>query len=74
MGGDEFLAIIPNMDKYEAAKTVKELIKNSKKYKTSQFELKLSAGCYTITRKNISIETAVILSDKEMYKMKKRCR
>lgn len=72
MGGDEFVAIIPGMKSYEGIKLVKDIIKNSKKYKTSQFQLKLSAGSYTISRRGISIETAMARSDKEMYKMKKK--
>lgn len=71
MGGDEFIALIPGMKAYEAAKVVKEIVKNSKKYKTSNFKLSLSAGSYTINKKGISVESAMALSDKSMYKMKK---
>ena len=71
MGGDEFIALIPGMKAYEAAKVVKEIVKNSEKYKTNMFKLSLSAGSYTINKKGISVESAMALSDKSMYKMKK---
>lgn len=71
MGGDEFVAIIPEMKGYEAAKLIKAIAKDAPKYKTSQFVLKLSIGYHTITRKNLSVESAVNLSDRSMYKMKK---
>ena len=44
----------------------------SKKYGNEQFSLKLSVGSYTIERKNDSIESGVIESDKEMYRNKNR--
>lgn len=71
MGGDEFIAIIPGMKAYEGAKLIKNIVKNSHNYKTTQFELKLSVGYHTITKENVSIETALNLSDKLMYKMKR---
>ena len=70
MGGDEFLALIPGMRAYQANKLVKNIIKNTGKYKTPKFELKLSVGCHTISKKGTSIEGGVALSDKAMYKMK----
>ena len=72
MGGDEFIAIIPNMNSYQAAKLVKDIVKNSKKFKTSHFSLKLSVGSHTISKKNLSVESAVALSDKAMYRMKNK--
>lgn len=74
MGGDEFLAIIPGMNRNDASKLVKAIISNAKNYKTDDFTLKLSAGSYTITKMGISIESALMLSDKAMYKMKKKRR
>lgn len=72
MGGDEFVAIIPGMKKYEASIVVKNIVKNSKKYKTNTFQLKLSAGSYTIAKHGVSVENGTALSDKAMYKMKKK--
>lgn len=72
MGGDEFVAIVPGMKKYEASILVKNIVKNSKKYKTNTFQLKLSAGSYTIAKHGVSVENGTALSDKAMYKMKKK--
>lgn len=71
MGGDEFIAIIPRMKAYDAAKVVKEIVKNSEHYKTPLFKLRLSAGSYTILKKGVSVEGATALSDRAMYKMKR---
>ena len=71
MGGDEFIAVIPRMRAYDAAKVVKEIVKNAEKYKTAQYRLKLSAGSYTILKKGMTVEGATALSDKAMYKMKR---
>ena len=70
MGGDEFLAIIPYMSKYEGAVLVKKIISNAKKYKNKDFALKMSVGSYTITKKDSKMDTAIAMSDKAMYKMK----
>ena len=74
MGGDEFLAVIPRLSMAEADRLVKEIAEDAQNYKTDRFELKLSVGCYTLTDSNTSVETAVNLSDKAMYEMKKRSR
>ena len=71
MGGDEFLAIIPYMKQYDAALLIKKILKNTKKYKTKEYSLKMSIGSHTITRKNASMDRALALSDKAMYKMKR---
>ena len=71
MGGDEFLAIVPFMKQYDAALLVKKILKNAKKYKTKEYTLKMSVGCHTITRKNASLDRALAMSDKAMYKMKR---
>ena len=71
MGGDEFLAIVPKTNKAQADKYLLDINKNIEKYKNDKFALKLSVGCHTIIKKGESIENAVILSDKEMYKVKK---
>ena len=70
MGGDEFLAIVPNTDTSSAEELVQRIMKNADGYHTSKFSLKLSAGCYTIKEKGISIEYAVNQSDKAMYRAK----
>ncbi len=72
MGGDEFLAVVPRTNKTIANTYVKKIKAESKKYGNEQFSLKLSVGSYTIERKNDSIESAVIESDKEMYRNKNR--
>lgn len=71
MGGDEFLAVIPRLSRAEADRLVKEIAEDAQNYKTDRFELKLSVGCYTLTDSNTTVETAVNLSDKAMYEMKK---
>lgn len=71
MGGDEFLAVVPETDKEEAQKLVDRINKSVKKYKNKDFALSLSVGSHTIKGHNSSIETGVRLSDKEMYKVKK---
>ena len=71
MGGDEFLAVIPYMSQYDAAVLVKQIMKNSKKYKCKEFSLKMSVGGYTVTKKDAVIDTAVAMSDRAMYKMKR---
>ena len=72
MGGDEFLAVVPRTNKTVADGYVKKIKAESKKYGNEQFSLKLSVGSYTIERKNDSIESGVIESDKEMYRNKNR--
>ena len=74
MGGDEFLALIPGMNRNEAVKLVKAISLNAKNYKTEHFALKLSVGSYTISKKGISIDSALASSDKAMYRMKKKKR
>ena len=70
MGGDEFIALIPGMNAYQANKLTKHIMASARKYKSKEFSLKLSVGSYTITRKNISIEAAMMHSDKAMYRVK----
>ena len=72
MGGDEFLAVVPKTNKTVADEYVKKIKAESNKYGNEQFSLKLSVGSYTIERKNDSIESAVIESDKDMYRNKIR--
>lgn len=72
MGGDEFLAVVPRTNKQAAEGYVKKIKAESKKYGNENFFLKLSVGSYTIEKKNDSIESAVIESDKEMYRNKNR--
>lgn len=71
MGGDEFLAVVPGMDAAGAAALVEKIALGAKKYRTYKFTLKLSVGSYTIVNKDTPIESAVNLSDKAMYRMKK---
>ena len=71
MGGDEFLAVVPETNKEEAKLLVDKINKSVKKYKNKDFALSLSVGSHTIKGHNSSIETGVKLSDKEMYKVKK---
>ena len=71
MGGDEFLAIVPSTSKEAAKKIISNINEAIKKYKNDKFALNLSVGSYTIGRHKTSIESAVIHSDEEMYKVKK---
>lgn len=71
MGGDEFIALVPSMGKEKASHLVEKINKTSKKYKNDHFELNMSVGSYTIDKDKGTIENAVILSDKEMYKIKR---
>jgi len=72
MGGDEFLAIVPGMGKEEAEELTRRITRSAENYKTDQFALRLSVGCYTILTPDMSIETAVNLSDKAMYQSKRK--
>ena len=71
MGGDEFLAVCPGVDKKNAERIIDQILLNAKKYKNNDFALRLSAGSYTIHKTRTTIESALMLSDKAMYKMKK---
>lgn len=71
MGGDEFLAVVPETDKEEAQKLVDKINVAVKKFKNKDFALSLSVGSHTIRGHEDSIEKGVKLSDKEMYKVKK---
>lgn len=71
MGGDEFLAVIPNTDEEQAEVIVNAVNEIAKKYKNKDFALELSVGSATIKNPKISIETAVRMSDKEMYRIKR---
>ena len=71
MGGDEFLAVVPETDKEEAKALVDKINKSISKYKNKDFTLSLSVGSHTIRGHEDSIEKGVKLSDKEMYKVKK---
>lgn len=71
MGGDEFLAVLPGVNRNKASEYVAKIIQNAKKYRNDSFALRISVGSYTITKNDFSIESGVALSDKAMYKMKK---
>lgn len=71
MGGDEFLAVIPKTDEKEAILIVEKINEAVKRFKNKNFALKLSVGSHTIKNPKETIETAVRLSDKEMYRIKK---
>ena len=72
MGGDEFLAVVPKANSRKARELVDLIVENSHKYRTREFKLKISVGSYTISSKRMTtVEGAVALSDKAMYKMKK---
>ncbi len=71
MGGDEFLAVVPETDKEEAKTIVEKINKSINKYKNKDFSLSLSVGSHTISGGEKTIESGVKLSDKEMYKVKK---
>ena len=71
MGGDEFLAILPDTDEEKADQIVEEINEMVKQFKNKDFVLKLSVGSYTVSCPDDSIETAIKLSDKEMYRIKK---
>ena len=71
MGGDEFLAVVPETDKEEAKVLLEKINKTTKQFKNKDFALKLSVGSYTIGKHKGSIENAVIMSDQQMYKVKK---
>ena len=71
MGGDEFLAVIPETDNEEAKVLVNKINKSINNYKNKDFGLSLSVGTHTINGRGSTIENGVKLSDKEMYKVKK---
>ena len=72
MGGDEFLAVLPHTKRAKGQAYVNAIVEETKNYHNDQFALRLSAGSYTATNKGQSIEAAVSLADKAMYRMKDR--
>jgi len=70
MGGDEFLAVVPETDEAKAQEYVDKINKSIVNYKNDNFCLSLSVGSHTINDENCSVENGVKLSDKEMYKVK----
>ena len=72
MGGDEFIALLPKTTREEGKNLVKKIASHAKNYRVDNFSLKLSVGGYTLEKKNVTLDNAIALSDKEMYKMKKR--
>ncbi len=71
MGGDEFLAVMPNTDTTEAQEIMAKINANIPRYRNAQFALRMSTGIYTATADNDTVENAVLQSDKAMYKVKK---
>ena len=71
MGGDEFIAIVPNTTKAQAAKLVEKINKVIPLFKNKHFALKLSVGHFTLGSHRNSIENAVKLSDEDMYRVKR---
>lgn len=74
MGGDEFVAIVPNISKAQAKELVDKIDKVIPSYSNKDYMLKLSVGCYTLTSSKTSIENAIMLSDEDMYRNKKEHR
>ena len=74
MGGDEFVAIVPNISKAQAKELVDKIEKVIPSYSNKDYMLKLSVGCYTLTSSKTSIENAIMLSDEDMYRNKKEHR
>ena len=74
MGGDEFVAIVPNTSKAQAKELVDKIDKVIPSYSNKDYMLKLSVGCYTLTSSKTSIENAIMLSDEDMYRNKKEHR
>ena len=72
MGGDEFIALLPKTGKEEGRNLVRKIALNAKNYRVENFSLRISVGSYTIEKQNVTIDNGIALSDKEMYKMKKR--
>ena len=72
MGGDEFIAIVPNLNKESAAKYVDRLMEDASRYQTDQFVLRISAGSYTVKRTDDNIDMCIANSDAAMYKAKKK--
>ena len=71
MGGDEFLAAIPNTTKAHAKKLIEKINKAVPLFKNKKFALRLSVGSFTLGAKKNTIENAVMLSDEDMYRMKR---
>ncbi|MCR5491907.1 MAG: diguanylate cyclase [Bacilli bacterium] len=71
MGGDEFLAVIPSADKKLAKELVERIYQEALSFKNERFALGISVGSYTMTDPEVSVESAVSLSDKAMYRAKK---
>lgn len=66
-GGDEFLAICPNMDEKGASLFKKELKGASASVFVSGLPLSMAAGSFTVKDNSVSLTGAVDLADKAMY-------
>ena len=72
MGGDEFVALVPNTNHNKAMVLVKNILLSSKKYKSDHIKLSISVGAHTVIKKPIDMDRALAMSDKAMYKMKNK--
>ena len=70
MGGDEFLAVIPNTNATQAEAIVNRIQKVSQTFQNKIFKLQLSSGSYTMNDPKGNVEAAVAYSDQAMYKAK----
>lgn len=72
MGGDEFLALIPNMDKDEARHIVDKLSECEKIFSVRDRTLSVSVGSCTVNVPSDSINKCLALSDADMYRAKRK--
>ncbi len=71
MGGDEFLAIVPGANEVEAEYIMKKIEAAVEGKHNDRFGLKLSVGKHTMMKQGESLETAINISDREMYRAKR---
>lgn len=71
MGGDEFLAIIPNCDKYNINEIINNINIDLENINKQNFPLSLSFGYHIKTAMSTNIYTDISLADQSMYENKK---
>ena len=71
MGGDEFLAILPDTDERKTAEYMEQLQKHEKMFSIRNRTLSVSLGACTMHEPSGSFKEFIAISDTEMYRNKK---
>ena len=72
MGGDEFIAFVLGTSYKDASRYLDKINDNASKFGTDDFDLRISAGLYTMNDKFGSIERCIAMSDRAMYEAKRK--